>query len=152
MTRRTYTDDERAAAIALYVEAGPTAVQRELGVPKGTVTAWAKVAGVGTVRNERMGEAIEAHMLDAKARRAGLVDKLVRVADEALDVELAKLAKSDLRDVVGARTRAIHDLQLLTGAATARTETVSSASIDDEVAALAEQLGLRSQPAAPVAG
>lgn len=141
--RRSYTADEKAAALALYAEQGPTVVQDTLGIPKATVTAWAKAAGIGTVRNERTAAAVEAVEVDAAARRAGLVGKLLRLADAALDVELAKLASSDLRDVVGARTRAIHDLQLLSGEATGRTEhTERGASIDDEVRRLAAQLGL----------
>jgi transposase-like protein len=146
MTRRTYTADEKAAALALYAEAGPTAVQREMGIPSSTVMSWAKGAGVRTMRNERTASATDAIQADSAKRRANLVHKLVRLADEALDVELGKLANSDLRDVVGARTRAIHDLQLLSGGATARTETVSTVSVDDEVAKLAAELALTPEP------
>lgn len=122
MPKRRYTDDERAAALTLYAEAGPTAVQDSLGIPKGTVTGWAKTAGIGTVRNERTAAATEAMALDAAERRARLAERLLTVAERAVDHELAKLATADLRDIVGARTRAIHDHQLLAGEATARSE------------------------------
>lgn len=141
--RRSYTDEDKAAALALYAEQGPAEVERQMGIPKATVCNWGRAAGVETVRNERTAAAVEAVKVDAAARKAGLVDKLLRLADAALDVELAKLVGSDLRDVVGARTRAIHDLQLLSGEATGRTEvTERGASIDDEVKRLAAQLGL----------
>lgn len=151
MPKRRYTPDERTAALALYAEHGPTAVQDTLGIPKGTVTGWAKAAGIGTVRNERTAAATEAMALDAAARRARLAERLLTVAERAVDIELTKLAKADLRDLVGARTRAIHDHQLLAGEATARHEHVTVDAVDAEIARLeAELAGNDPAEAAPV--
>lgn len=122
MPKRSYTPDQRATALELYAEAGPSAVEATLGIPKGTVTGWAKAAGIRTFRNERTAAAVEALTTDAAARRARLAERLLTVAERAVDHELAKLATADLRDIVGARTRAIHDHQLLAGEATARSE------------------------------
>jgi transposase-like protein len=130
MARRTYTDEEKANALALYAEQGPTAVQDELGIAKGTVAGWARANGVQTVRNERTAAATEAVVVDAAATRAALAAKLWALADKAIEVELQKLTKADLREVVGARTRAIHDAQLLTGEVTGRTETRTVDSVD----------------------
>lgn len=141
MTRRSYTDAEKAEALALYAEAGPTAVQQQLGIAKGTVAGWARRNGVRTVRNERMAAAVEAIQVDAAARRAIVADRLWRIADEASALELTKLAKADLRDIVGARTRAIHDAQLLAGDATSRTEARVTDQLDREIEALVEALG-----------
>lgn len=121
--KRTYTEAEKDQAVALYATDGPTAVQHELGVPKGTVTKWAKARGVATVRTERMREAHEAVMADAAERRARLATRLLTLAEVATEVEFDLVDEAGLRDVVGARTRAIHDHQLLMGGATARTET-----------------------------
>ena len=140
MPKRRYTDDERAAALALYAEAGPTAVQDTLGIPKGTVTGWAKTAGIGTVRNERTAAATEAMALDAAERRAVLADRLLAIAEQAVDVEVSKLRNADLRDVVGARTRAIHDHLLLAGEATSRSEHVQVDAVDAEIARLTSEL------------
>ena len=71
--RRTYSHTEKAEALKLYEEQGPTAVQDQLGIPKGTVAYWARSSGVRTVRNERTREATEAASLDARARRQAIV-------------------------------------------------------------------------------
>lgn len=141
MARRRYTDDEKQRALELYVTHGPTAVERDLGIAKATVAGWAKRTGARTVRNETMIEAREAIAIDIEAAKASIVAKLMRQADAALDVELAKLENATLHDVVGSRTRAIHDLQLLIGAATERTE--SSTPADTEVERLRDELAER---------
>lgn len=122
MARRSYTDAEKAEALALYETDGPTAVQQAMGIPKGTVTRWAQAAGVATVSNERNAAAVEAVMSTHETRKAALAEKLLRIAEAGAQRELDIINASKLRDVVGSRTRAIHDLQLLTGAATARGE------------------------------
>lgn len=139
MSRRSYTDEQKADALALYAEAGPTAVQEQLGIAKATVAGWAAANGVRTVRNERTAAAVEAARVDAAARRAIVADRLWQIADEASALELTKLRDADLRDVVGARTRAIHDAQLLAGDVTARTETRTSDALDREIERLLER-------------
>lgn len=139
MTRRSYTPAEKADALALYASEGPTAVQAKLGIAKGTVAGWARTNGVRTVRNESTAAATEAVMVDAAARRAIVAARLWQIADEASALELTKLAKADLRDIVGARTRAIHDAQLLAGDVTARTETRTTDALDREIEHLLER-------------
>jgi len=149
MARKRYTADERSAAIALYATDGPTAVQTELGIPKGTVTKWAQAAGVETVSSERNAAAVEAARIDHAARREALAGKLTLVAEQAVDRELQLIANGDLRDVVGAGTRAIHDLLLLTGQATARHEHVTAESdVDSEIRQLTADLALNDRAAA----
>lgn len=70
--RKTYTDQEKAEALRMYEEEGPSAVQKNLGIPKGTVTGWAKEADIRTVRNEKTRDATAASQADAKALRAQL--------------------------------------------------------------------------------
>lgn len=79
MAKRQYTDAQRQEALDLYETDGPTAVLRQLGIPKETVTTWAKRAGIRTVRNEKTAAATEARITDLKAVRA-------LAASEALDV------------------------------------------------------------------
>ena len=79
MARRAYTEDEKAEALKLYEEQGPGAVQKQLGIPKGTVGRWAKAAGVGTVRTENVRARVEAAQLDNAERRANLVKRLYGV-------------------------------------------------------------------------
>jgi len=68
-----YTETQRAEAVELYRTQGPTAVQDQLGIAKGTVAGWAKEAGVRTVRNERTYEATQAVKFDAALARAELI-------------------------------------------------------------------------------
>lgn len=48
MTRRAYSEQERADALALYVEHGLADAARLSGVPRGTLSSWAARAGVQT--------------------------------------------------------------------------------------------------------
>ena len=79
--RRNYTDAEKAEALRMYEEEGPSAVQKNLGIPKNTVAGWAKAAGVRTVRNERTREAVEAKVLDGRARRQRIVENQHRITE-----------------------------------------------------------------------
>ena len=79
--RRTYTDQEKAEALKLYETEGPTAVEKQLGIPKATVASWARRNGVHTVRNERTREATEAASLDARARRQRIVANQHRITE-----------------------------------------------------------------------
>lgn len=133
MARRSYTPAQKTEALQLYATDGPTAVQHQLGIAKSTVVSWARANGIRTVRNETNAAAIETIQIDAAARRAAVLDRLWRIADEASALELTKLAKANLRDIVGARTRAIHDAQLLAGDPTGRTETVHTDQLDREI-------------------
>ncbi len=48
MSRRTYSQQERAAALELYVEHGAPEAARQVGIPKATVASWARRAGLQT--------------------------------------------------------------------------------------------------------
>lgn len=138
MARARYDEAFRTRAVALAVEHGPAEAARSVGVNAGTIRSWCSRAGVATASAEIMREARDQIILTHEARRAALAEKLLAIAEEAVEVELGMLSNSKLRDVVGARTRAIHDHQLLSGQATTRTEVASKAealSIADEVAA-----------------
>lgn len=119
----------------LYAEGGVTFAARETGVPAGTVKSWASRGHEVTPRAEQQRARIEAIQRSAEERRAVLLDKLGQVAELGVDWAKSLLESGDdlaMRDVVGAWTRAIHDLQLLSGEATSRSETVSVDSPIDE--------------------
>lgn len=141
--RRHYTHEQRADALALYATNGPTCVQRELGIPKGTVTQWAKKAGVETVRNEQTAAATEAARVDWEQRRMTLAHEIGEAASEALTLTRLSLAAAACRDAqASATTMAIlvDKAQLLTGAATGRTEVVTVDQIDREIERLTAEL------------
>jgi transposase-like protein len=83
--RRRYTEAEKQAALSLNRDKGPSHVERVLGIPKGTVSAWAKQAGIPTVRNEKTAAATEAAAVDAARLRADLRVKLLVKAHDLLD-------------------------------------------------------------------
>lgn len=167
--RRAYTDDERTAALAMYAEAGPTAVEAELGIPKATVASWARRAGVHTVRAENARARNEARSADLEQRRLdlalGLFDDIAALRSqlfapcvvrkpmsvgiergvteiEIIDIELDQPTFAEQTKIMTSVGIAVDKAQLLTGQATSRIETTGGASIDDEVAALADELEL----------
>ena len=82
---KKYTEAQRAEALEIYESQGPTAVTKQLGIPKNTVMRWAKETGTRTVRNEATREAVEAKVVDGKLRRANIADRLYSQAETALD-------------------------------------------------------------------
>ncbi|MDN6135593.1 MAG: hypothetical protein L0J03_16030 [Brevibacterium sp.] len=103
MSRRVYSDEEKAEALRIYESDGPSAVLRDLGIPKGTVSRWAKAAGIGTVRNEKMAEAREAADNDSATLRAIAANQSIRVTNtiaEAIERRLAIEAETvDLKEL-----------------------------------------------------
>jgi transposase-like protein len=82
---KTYTQEQKDAALALYETDGPTAVEKQLGIPKNTVAGWARKAGTRTVRPERVRAAVEAKVADGKLRRASIVQRLYGRTEKILD-------------------------------------------------------------------
>ncbi len=77
MPAAKYTQAQRDEALALYHTDGPTAVEKKLGIPKGTVTRWAKETGVETVSVSIAHAGTEAASAYAKRRRAELAALLL---------------------------------------------------------------------------
>jgi len=82
---KTYTQAQKDAALTLYETHGPTAVEKQLGIPKNTVAGWARKAGTRTVRPERVRAAIEAKVADGKLRRVAIVQRLYGRTEKILD-------------------------------------------------------------------
>jgi transposase-like protein len=121
MARRTYTDAERAEALALYESEGPSAVQAKLGIAKATVAGWAKRTGTRTVRNERTAAAVEAARLSWEERRGDLVHRMGEVAERALeraDLEVRTGSANDAKNLATTMAILVDKAQLLSGGAT----------------------------------
>lgn len=156
VSRRTYTDDERVHALELYATDGPTAVERQLGIPKTTVAGWAAAAGVGTVRNERIAAAVDAARLDRELVREHLRDEMLRRAVDLLDrmdephvdfkgkdaakVTYPKPSPSGCQAYATAAAILLDKFRLEVGEVTGRTETRTSDHLDREIEELVEQL------------
>lgn len=131
--RRKYTDEQREEALKLYETHGPTEVQRQLGIPKGTLGRWVKAAGVRTVRSQNAHEATQAAQADAKALRAelslGLLQDAKRMRDELWEPSIAISAGQ----VVEA-PRAVPEVQLktLTGIGIAIDKSATLEAVDND--------------------
>lgn len=125
MGRRSYTADEKAAALDLYATEGPSAVQTKLGIPKATVSDWARANNVRTFGTERTQAATAAHEARWAERRALMVDEIGHVAHLALGKAESSVRAGKPRDAKDyATTLAIlvDKAQLLGGDATTRHE------------------------------
>lgn len=142
MPRTNWSTEARKRALELYAEHGAAHAARVTGIPVGTIKAWSSRGAAVLPRAEAQERVIEARKRDAADRRSALIEKLSQVAELGVDATLAMLNGEGvpLRDVVGAWTRAIHDLQLLSGDATQRTETRQVDDLDAEIADLLEQM------------
>jgi hypothetical protein len=143
--RRLYSAEVRAGALDLIRAEGIAAAHRGTGIPKSTLSRWAVEAGVRDVPNhEKTAAATAARLRYVEEAKSRLTEILAAVAETGARLELTildprhELARPDLPhwvdedtgeahpvvgarldQIVGARTRAIHDLNLLTGQATA---------------------------------
>jgi transposase-like protein len=149
-----FSEEERAAAVALFAEVGATEAARQTGASARTVLRWAADAGVSSPEERRA--QTEQARLEVERRRneahAQLAPMLTHVAQQAIAAQLelvtvvADIARSARendgnvdarllarlsaltaavgeltpRSLVAMGTRAIHDLQLLTGGDTER--------------------------------
>ena len=125
MARKVYPDDVQARAVLLYLEYGAKEASRRTGVPVGTVSSWASRADVAITRERRINAHVDMLKATAEERRARLADRMLDLAEMATDQAQQLVGDASLRDVVGMWTRAVHDHQLLSGAATTRTEQVA---------------------------
>lgn len=139
-TARRYTDEQKAEALALYAEHGAAEAARRTGITGHSIRSWARRKGITSQVIHANARATRAAVVrrqrNAEERKVALVAKLGELAELGLDttlaaIDIAKPGDLDLRAVIGAWTRAIHDLQLLSGGATARTETRDLASAED---------------------
>jgi len=148
MTRRTYTDAEKAEALRLYVEVGPNEAGRRTGIDPGGITRWAKAEGLATLtaKTETTLSELRARMELKKARladgflddaewlrqqiRQPSVEKVVKTVGtgkgmtvtEIVDVEFDEPTAATKKTLLTAAAIAVDKAQILTGGPTERTE------------------------------
>jgi hypothetical protein len=156
---KTYTQGQKDAALALYETHGPTAVEKQLGIPKGTVTGWAKANGTRTVRTERTRHAVEAAQADNRLRRQNIINRLFGQAEKMLDDLEGETFKTILRGEGGSEGEDVLDFvpttdrrALIQSINTATNNAVTLEKVDSDggaedgvnmLTALAEALGVR---------
>jgi transposase-like protein len=125
MARRSFTDEQRAEALALYAEVGAAEAARRTGIAAGTIQSWASRSGVATACNERTAAAVEAAQQQWAQRRVAMVHEMGRVAAKALRVAENNLdagSANKAKDAATTMAILVDKAQLLGGDATARHE------------------------------
>lgn len=123
-----YPDEVWERALFLYETEGLAEAHRDTGISKSRISTRAKAAGLSCGSADATPKAaLQAFLKTVDDRQVALLSKLFQVADMATEceIEILQMREADLRSVVGARTRAIHDIQLLLGRATERAEKVA---------------------------
>lgn len=144
-----YTDEQKAEATALYSEVGPSEVERRLGIPKGTVTGWAKAEG-RTFDSQKTAAATAQSVEIRKSRLAeGLLDDAEKLRAQLFDAtkvfhfdkdgdfhdaELDQPTFADQKNIMTALAIAVDKLQLLTGGATQRSDDMGRVELETKLA------------------
>ena len=163
---RPIPDDVRAAAVEIVREHGLAEAVRRTGQAKNSLRSWAQKAGIDLTgrtseRNRQAAEASAARRraLVAEAERTSRHNSLTVVRDLALQQTVARIRTESMddRSLIGAWTRATHDLALLSGQATERlaSEPVNvdiQVTVRHELAARLDAMSVRMRPEAIEAG
>jgi transposase-like protein len=126
---RTYTDTERADAVAVYVEHGLAEAHRRTGIPKGTLQSWLtpeQRTQVSAHTASKTRAANEAHALDLEATRAELRAELANASLHHVRRSLEAEKGNDAQAWMVAGAIGVDKLLLVTGEATSRIEHVAA--------------------------
>lgn len=121
-----HTPEQKARALELYHDHGPAEASRQTGIPKNTITSWGVRAGLHSVAPERTRAAVEAHQLDVAVVSTRLAALLARTAVDRQEWIVEQHAAKDVRAAQTVAAIAIEKMQLLTGKATQRVETIAA--------------------------
>jgi len=153
--RQRYTEQQRAEALALFVEHGPAEASKRTGIPGGTIASWGNRAGIASEAPERIRPAQEQRQATIAARKATLAERMLTKAEAILgqldanltekhvkvvscgsnlgsEVEIVEVTydrppTGDQKRIVDAVAVLVDKIQLLTGEATSRPEVVGGA-------------------------
>ena len=146
------SSEERAAAVKLYEEVGPSEAARRLGRSKSTIVVWAHAAGAHTRGSEELQELTRQRearrQLSMAEWREQITEKLRSNSLLAASLEGRHLKQTGMRApslerVTQARVKAVSDLLLLSGEATSRSaslqelpaQALNAARLRDELSA-----------------
>lgn len=73
---RKWSDEQRAEALTLYVELGPSAASERTGIPKQLITRWGKAATLSTVTKVATREATEVVVAQRKLKRETALNEM----------------------------------------------------------------------------
>ena len=92
--RGHYSAEDKARALAIYVEQGPAEAARATGIKDATIRSWAKRAGMAAPRAEVTRAAVKAAQESWLQRRGELRDASGAAAEEFLKEARAKMKSS----------------------------------------------------------
>lgn len=150
MQRQRYSSDAKAEALRLLAEVGLCEAERRTGIPRGTISSWGNREGVSSPPSESVLPMLEAKAMTVAQHKAALAEELAVIARQLAATIAEKAAGGDLgpRDAVAAFVAVVDKLQLLSGDATARVETLTAAAAKAEAVAIVDQLATRRARAA----
>ena len=150
MGRTTYTEDQRAEAVAMYREHGATHTATTLDIPRRTILDWAKKAGaVAQADQEKTADAravaaerVAAVWGDFREDEAlGAGSAAVQLRQRLLTAATADMPEPQLiRACATAYGILIDKAELLSGRATQRIETWAESELDDEIRGLVAEM------------
>jgi transposase-like protein len=123
-TRTRYSDEQKREALDLFVEVGGSEAGRRTGIPSGTIAAWASRGGITGPPTPEVVHALEVRAVTLADRKVELAGQLRTLAVKATAKLVERIDNDEIaaKDLISALTAAIDRMQLLTGEATARTE------------------------------
>ena len=141
--RRTYTAEQKAKALGLYVEHGPAEAERRCGIPSTTIRKWAQRAGKTSPRAEQAAAGAEAARR-TWAQRKGEVALLAGAESEAIVRQMLETRGAQQKAYLArAFALMVDKTQLLEGGATGRVEVSTAEERERRVAELRDELAAR---------
>jgi len=143
---RSYTDAEKADAVAIYLEHGLAEAHHRTGIPKPTLRDWARKAGhdpaeLGSRTAAKTKAATEAHTLGMAEKRALLREELATAALHHVRQSAKSTDGRQAQAWMVAGAIGVDKLRLELGEVTDRTEHVAperSAEVEEELAKVVE--------------
>lgn len=144
----SYTDDQRAEALALHLEHGTAEAARRTGIPTRTIIRWAGDAGqTAHATRERTEEAraaaaqaVSAVWADYRSREAAAAGAAATAARRAVVDAVHEGDGSNARNLAIAYGIMIDKAELLSGNATSRIETWAQTELDRDLRALVGEM------------
>lgn len=154
--RWKYTEEQKREALKLYAEHGPAEAGRQTGIPRATISQWAKRSGVTVTRAKNVREATKAAAdkaaelreklkLDCRNRAVDLVGRMAEVetlfvGKDGERVQVDRATAIACKDLAVAAGVLIDKAELLDGRATSRQETRNVDQMDSEIEKLLGQM------------
>lgn len=124
-----HTPEQKQEAIDLATTVGKAEAARRTGISPGTIGSWLTRAGLSNADPEGRAQRITVAQETWVERRADLGNRMGEIASDALEAIAERLADgktSGVRDLSATLAVLVDKAQLLSGAATARTEATAT--------------------------